>query len=361
MDSMDIKKIVDQIKKAPFKMAIVLGGLAGVILVIFSLVFSGKILARVIDYVEDEKILVVEDKRNKEIRVRVSNSAIVDENNMVIGVDKLRQGFDVEIGGKYIENNRYFLAEKIMVKKPASIILNSIKAGDGVNENSVIYGLASIGDGELFLNLRNRRTGKYVVKDQKLKLTDEGDYKQFQGKIDINIFETDFSNGDSTYLEVFSKDKKGKVIYKVSIPVSYNFSFLRRMRFYFSSTDDEEKNCQKVTGVEIDDFNDGKGLVESIFDVLLTSPEENNNKRVYVTNLDEKSKVNKVNYIEETEVLELDLDLREDGLTKCKLIGAVAQIKRTFEQIPGVRQVRLINYENILMEENRKDNYIRGI
>ena len=57
---MDIKKIVDQIKKAPFKMAIVLGGLAGVILVIFSLVFSGKILARVIDYVEDEKILVVD-------------------------------------------------------------------------------------------------------------------------------------------------------------------------------------------------------------------------------------------------------------------------------------------------------------
>ncbi|MGI5841158.1 MAG: GerMN domain-containing protein [Patescibacteria group bacterium] len=316
--------------------------LVPVLLIIKNRLFPEKnIYARVIDYLPSQNILVVEDKKNREIRVALTPStAAFDEKNNSIQITALEPGFWVNIEGAFRENKKYYLADKLQIKTAPSIVLTSVSSNELISLGKIIYGSTNIKDSKVYLNLKNRRTGDYLIKDASCDINSDGgkEYAEFFFPINFDLLTVNIKSEDPLQLEVFHKNEKGKITQSVKLSLKLDVKYDRNFNLYFPSSNNSEKDCSRVSPVKQDVEIKGK-VINSIVDALIKGPRQDDDKKKHFTNFNKNIKLEKVDNSDG--IITLDFNKKLAELDDCQAKGASFQLNKTLLQVPGVKAVKI--------------------
>lgn len=299
-----------------------------------------KIRARVIDYISDERVLVVEDIKNRELRIGIDKTTVLlNGKGERVDLGSIDTGFEVLIKKKS-GNREKIEAESVTIVGMPVLWLTSLKAGNEISDGKIIYGRTNTDGSEILMNVKNRRTGKYLLNDfrcQRNYEIEDKKYFDFECMLEIDYINWNIRDGDQLWIEIFVKNNEGEVLYKLRVPVWLSVN-LDEISLYFAKGKNRDKDCINLERIRFDKIKSTGNLIKDLFDTL--SDETELEDKYLFTNLDKT--VTLLGYEEENGILTVDVSRQIYEWSECRMMGIYEQLVSTLKSIPKIDEVCLI-------------------
>ncbi|MDD4931470.1 MAG: GerMN domain-containing protein [Candidatus Colwellbacteria bacterium] len=263
-----------------------------------------------------------------ELRVSIDKAEISDESGAIVDRSYLARGIKVSVKGKD------GVAEKISVLSSPGIVILSPRKDSPVNLVFKIDGSSKVSDGDVYLKIKNRRTGS-LYSDLSVKVSASGGrYGEFSFQTNLSSA-LDILDGDMLDAEIYHLAPDKKIIDQVSSSWLYGGGMAARIKVFFI----KDGQCGKTSSVDRM-IDASRSSARASIEEMIKGPTKEEYAAGYRTAIPSLAKVRSMEVKPDSLIVDFTGDILGRGQV-CDLSAIRRQIMDSLSQFPGSKKITI--------------------